>query len=89
MDSGCSSVVKQTSHHLKGEGSDPATTVGACTLKLFTAVIVAVLQKASVFAFSTHFHPSLIFLGKAGSLPLVWNLIKDSTVGPNLLQTLD
>jgi hypothetical protein len=35
-----------------------------CTIKLFTAVIVAITLKARVFATSIHFHPSLIFAVK-------------------------
>jgi hypothetical protein len=32
---------------------------GACTLKLFTAVIIVILKEAGVFAASIHFHPRL------------------------------
>ncbi len=38
-------------------------TPGACTIKLFTLVIVAVSEKARVFATAFHYHPSLIFVG--------------------------
>ncbi len=38
-------------------------TFGACTIKLFTVVIVARV----LFAATIHFHPSLILAGKAGA----------------------
>ncbi len=41
-------------------------TPGAYTTKLFMAVIVAVSQKARVFATASHFHPSLMFAVKFG-----------------------
>jgi hypothetical protein len=41
-------------------------TPGACTIKLFMAVIVAVSYKVSV-CHSIHFHSNLIFVGKAGA----------------------
>jgi hypothetical protein len=41
---------------------------GACTVKLFTAVIIAVSLKARVFAAAIHFHPSLIFAGKGAAI---------------------
>ncbi len=40
-----------------------------CAIKPFTRVIVALSQKARVFATSIHFHRSLIFVGKARSFP--------------------
>jgi hypothetical protein len=39
----------------------------ACTIKLFTAVIVAMSLYARVFAITIHFHHSLTFAGKAGA----------------------
>ena len=41
----------------------------ACAIKLFTAVIVEVLQQASVIATSIHIHSSQIFMVKGSSLP--------------------
>jgi hypothetical protein len=35
---------------------------GACTIKLFTAVIVAVLLLTRVIATSIHFHPSSVVI---------------------------
>ncbi len=35
------------------------------TIKLFTVVIYSVLLLAEAFVTATHFHPSLIFIGKA------------------------
>ncbi len=46
---------------------------GACTIKLFTAVIVAASHYATVFATFIHFHPSLIFVSKGGSLKRLHN----------------
>ncbi len=40
---------------------------GACTIKLFTVVIVVESQKARVFATLILVHPGLIFAGKAGA----------------------
>jgi hypothetical protein len=40
--------------------------LGTCTVKLFTYVIVAISKSARVFATAIHFHPSLIFASKAG-----------------------
>ncbi len=54
----------------------------ACAFKKFTSVIGAI---------AIHFHSSLTFVGKAGSLPLEWSPISGSTlVGSNLaMQILD
>jgi hypothetical protein len=42
-------------------------------------------KKARVFVTSIHFHPSLIFVGNARSLPLEWSSIRGSTlVGSSL-----
>ncbi len=41
-----------------------------CIIKLFTAVIVAVLLKARVFVTAIHFNPGIIFSDKVRSLPL-------------------
>ncbi len=51
-------------------------------LQLFTAVNNKLVR---VFAFAIYFHPSLIFSGKARSLPLDWSPKRGSTlVGSNL-----
>ncbi len=55
-------------------------TLGACTLKLFTAVIVEVSQQGRVFPAAINFQPSLIIAGKAGAL-LEWSYLWDSTYG--------
>jgi hypothetical protein len=39
--------------------------IGACAIKLFLAINVAISYKARVFATTIHFHPSSIFAGKA------------------------
>jgi hypothetical protein len=39
--------------------------IGACSIKLNTAVNVTVLKEARVFATAIHFNPSLIFSCKA------------------------
>jgi len=39
----------------------------AFTIKLFTTVTVAISLKAKVFATAIHYHPSLIYAGKAGA----------------------
>jgi hypothetical protein len=39
----------------------------ACTIKNFKTVIVAVLYSTRVLATANNFHPSLIFVGKAGA----------------------
>ncbi len=39
-------------------------------IKLFTVVIKNVQQKAAIFVILCHFHPNLIFVGKARSPPL-------------------
>ncbi len=49
---------------------------GACTLKLFTAVIVEVSQQGRVFPYAINFQPSTIFAGKAGAL-LEWSYLRD------------
>ncbi len=41
--------------------------LGACTIKLFMAVIFAISYKAKVFANFSHFHPRLVFAGKTGA----------------------
>jgi hypothetical protein len=40
---------------------------GACTIKLFTVVIVAMMKYAIEFATAIYLYPSLIFTGKAES----------------------
>jgi hypothetical protein len=42
-----------------------AYSYGACTLKLFTTIIIAVSLKAIVFSNAILFHPCLIFADKA------------------------
>jgi hypothetical protein len=44
-------------------------TQGACSIKLFTAIINFVSEYVAVFDIASHFHPSLIFAGKAGAFP--------------------
>jgi hypothetical protein len=51
---------------------------GACTVNLFTVVIVAVSLRDTVFTAATSARPSLIFVGKARSLPLEWSPVKGS-----------
>jgi hypothetical protein len=53
---------------------------GACTVNLFTVVIVAVSLRDTVFATATSVRPSLIFVGKARSLPFQWSLVKGSSL---------
>jgi hypothetical protein len=55
--------------------------------KNFTTVIVAISQKARVFATSIHFLLSLVFVAKAKSLPLEWSPVRGSTLlGSSLLR---
>jgi hypothetical protein len=55
------------------------------TIKLITTVIVEILQKARVFATAIHFHPRLIFAGKARKLLLKGRPVRCSTlVGSSL-----
>ncbi len=50
---------------------------------------IAILQQARAFDTAVHFHPSLIFTGKARSLPLEWGSIRGSTsVGYSLAHTI-
>ncbi len=44
-------------------------TSGDYVIKLFPAIINSVAWKASEFETGTHFHPSLIFVFKAGAYP--------------------
>jgi hypothetical protein len=41
-----------------------------CIIKLFTALLVAILLKARAFVTTIHFSPGIIFSDKARSLPL-------------------
>jgi hypothetical protein len=50
-----------------------------CTVKPFTAVIVTILLQARLFATAIHFHPSLLYVGKARSLPLEKSPVRGST----------
>ncbi len=45
----------------------------ACTIKLFTAIIVVIFYIATAI----HFDPSPIFEGEARSLPLVWSPVSN------------
>ncbi len=55
-----------------------AKTIGACTIKLFMAVIYGFSYSARVFLPGKPFQPSLMFAGKAGAYPRVEHLKGDS-----------
>jgi len=46
---------------------------GACTIKLFTAVLNSAVLKASVYITASRIYPSLIFVGKARWLFVMWS----------------
>jgi len=52
---------------------------GACTIKLFTEVIITETLWAYAFVTASHFWPSLVFAGKARSLTLEWSFVKVAT----------
>jgi hypothetical protein len=51
----------------------------ACTINNFNAVINSVSCKARVLVAVSFFHPSMIFMNKAWSLPLEWSLLRSSS----------
>jgi hypothetical protein len=53
---------------------------GASAIKRFTAVIVVLTHKARVLSIVVHFHPNLIFAGKARRIPPQANPIRDTTL---------
>jgi hypothetical protein len=54
-------IIRRFNQTIKNQSEDS----GACTIKLFTAVIVVVSLQARAFATSTHLRLSLKHLGKA------------------------
>ncbi len=59
-------------------GSKISYSSGPRTIKSVTVIVIVALSQVKVFATEIHFHPSLIFVGKATSLPSKWNPIRGS-----------